>query len=490
MRMPMQMNTRFLRLALSAALAAPMVVLAADAPDAGNAKSYAIRIPVAAVPDAPLQRLLLPAEALVRLQNAGYADLRLFNAAGQPVPMALAEVPTTNATEEKQVKLPAYPILGNASATVAGLEGMSLRIEERQGRRVVQLNTNGSTTTTTGTASQQKVLGALLDARAVNLPAVRLTLDADLPVGQPITFNVQASKDLKSWRALADTVLYRADASAPAASLGDSSLALSMAELKDHYLRITWGDAAVTLRGATLVTSRNTATRERINATMAAPAMAGPRELSFALPFATPVAALKITPKDANVLVPVRVLGRNDRNQPWSLLATAVVYRLTTAGKEQTSGPVELQGASVREVKIEADAKTPGFAAAPDIVLQFEPAQLVFLASGRGPFTLAAGLAGPAGAAGAFLPMASLIPGYKASQENALPLAKADVSKAEASGGNASLAGPLVAAQAPGDGIPTRTLVLWAILLAGALALGAMAWVLMKQTKRPPAQGQ
>jgi hypothetical protein len=32
-----------------------------------------------------------------------------------------------------------------------------------------------------------------------------------------------------------------------------------MAELKDHYLRITWGDAAVTLRGATLVTSRSTA---------------------------------------------------------------------------------------------------------------------------------------------------------------------------------------------------------------------------------------
>jgi hypothetical protein len=190
------------------------------------------------------------------------------------------------------------------------------------------------------------------------------------------------------------------------------------------------------------------------------------------------------------VLVPLRVLGRNDRNQPWSLLATAVVYRLTTAGKEQISGPVELQGASVREVKIEADAKTPGFASAPDIALQFEPAQLVFLASGQGPFTLAAGLAGPAGAAGAFLPMASLIPGYKPSQENALPLAKADVSKADATGGSAGVGGPLVAAQAPGDGIPTRTLVLWAILLLGALALGAMAWVLMKQTRQPPVQGQ
>lgn len=481
MRMPMQMNMRFLGLALSAGLAMPTMVLAADTPDAANAKSYAIRIPVTAAPDAPLQRLLLPAEALVRLQSAGYADLRIFNAAGQPVPMALAQVPTINSTEEQKVKLTAYPILGSGASTAAGLEGLSLRIEERQGRRVVQLNTGGGT----ATGGPQKVLGALLDVRAVNVPAVRLTLDADLPLGQPVTFNVQASKDLKSWRYVADTVLFRADAAAPAASLGDSSLALSMVELKDHYLRITWGGADVTLRGATLVTSRSTATRERVNATMAPPAMAGPRELSFALPFATPIAALKITPKDGNVLVPLRVLGRNDRNQPWSLLATTVVYRLTTAGKEQASGPVELQGASVREVKIEADAKTPGFASAPDIVLQFEPAQLVFLASGQGPFTLAAGLAGPAGAAAAFLPMSSLIPGYKASQENALPLAKADVSTAEASAG---VAGPLVAAQAPGDGVPTRTLVLWGILLAGALALGAMAWVLMKQTRQPPAQ--
>ncbi|MEO7885927.1 MAG: DUF3999 family protein, partial [Polaromonas sp.] len=367
----MKINTRLFTLALYAALAAPSLALAADAPDPGKAASYAVRIPVTLAPDAPLQRLVLPAEALVRLQNAGYADLRLFNAAGQPMPMALANVAAETATQEQQVKLAAYPIVGAASA--AGLEGLSLRIEERQGRRVVQLNTGGGATP----ASAQKVLGALLDARAITAPAARLTLDADLPVGQPVSFNVQASRDLKNWRPLADTVLYRADASAPVASLGNNSLELAMVELKDHYLRITWGDATVALRGATLVTSRSTATRQRVSATMAAPALTHPHELTFALPFATPVAALKITPQGSNVLVPIRVLGRNDRNQPWALLASAVVYRMTAAGKEQASGPVELQGASVREIKIEADLKTPGFAAAPEIVLQFEPAQLV-----------------------------------------------------------------------------------------------------------------
>lgn len=469
---------RLLALTLSAGLAMPL--LAADPPDAGNAKSYAIRIPVTPA-DAPLQRLLLPAEALVRLQSAGYADLRLFNAAGQPVPMALASVPTQTSTQEQSVKLPAYPILGAESAAATGLEGLSLRIEERQGKRVVQLNTGGSTST--AAAGPQKVLGALIDVRKLKEPAAGMTLDADLPVGQPVTFNVQASKDLKSWRPLADTVLYRADASASAASLGDTRLDLAMADLKDHYLRISWGTAAVTVRGATLLTSQSTAVRQRVSASMAAPALTNAHELAFTLPFATPVAALKITPQGSNVLVPIRVLGRNHREQPWALLATTVVYRLGTAGKEQASGPVEIGGASVREVKIEADAKTPGFAAAPEISLQFEPAQVVFLASGQGPFTLAAGLAGPAGAAGAFLPMASLIPNYQPSQENTLPLARADVSKAEASG-SAVPGGPLVPAAPPADGLPTRSLVLWGILLLGVLALAGMAWGLLKQTKK------
>jgi hypothetical protein len=115
----------------------------------------------------------------------------------------------------------------------------------------------------------------------------------------------------------------------------------------------------------------------------------------------------------------------------------------------------------VREVKIEADAKTPGFAAAPEIVLQFEPAQLVFLASGQGPFTLAAAWPG-GGRCGAFLPMASLIPGYKPRRKTRCPWRRPMWPK-RTSPAAAPVAGPLVAAQPPGDGMPTRSLVLWGI---------------------------
>ena len=482
MKKPVALN---LPLVLATAALSLCTGVAQAAADANSPAAYAIRVPVTLAADAPLQRILLPAEVLVRLQTPGYADVRLFNGAGQPVPMALAGVAAASAPEES-VTLPAYPILGAASTGAAGLEGLSLRIEERQGQRVVQIDT-AATTTTAGPATPQAVRGALLDARNVQLPVARMALDVDLPAGQPVTFRVQASKDLKHWQPLAETVLYRADAAAaPTAPgrLGNEQIDLQRADLKGHYLRVTWGDAAVTLRGATLATSTQTGPRARVSASLAVPPLGNnPRELVFALPFATPVAALAITPPGSNVLIPVRVLGRNHREQPWSPLASAVVYKMATGGKEQASGPVELGGASVREIKIEADPKTPGFAAAPALALQFEPAQLVFLASGQGPFTLAAGLPGATAAASAFLPLASLVPGYQPAQENQLPVALADVARADITGGKPA-DGALVPAAAASGGISTRSAVLWGVLLAGVAALGLMAWLLLRQTRQ------
>jgi len=169
----------------------------------------------------------------------------------------------------------------------------------------------------------------------------------------------------------------------------------------------------------------------------------------------------------------------------------------------QTSGPVALPGLAFRELQLQADAKTPGFGAPPAISLQFESVQIVFLASGGGPFVLAAGRAGTAGA---YLPMASLIPDYRSGQENTLPLAQADLAGQPGTAGASGAAGvpdqpdqpgvgtapgqsaPLVvAAPGTGDGLPLRSWVLWGVLLLGVLALALMAGVLFRQAKLPPA---
>jgi hypothetical protein len=189
----------------------------------------------------------------------------------------------------------------------------------------------------------------------------------------------------------------------------------------------------------------------------------------FALPFATPVAALRITPQGSNVLVPIRVLGRNNRKQPWSLLATAVVYRLTTAGKEQGSGPVELQGASVREVKIEADAKTPGFASAPDIVCSSSPRSSSFWPAGRAPSPWRrAGR--PGGRCGRLFAHGQPDPGLQGFAGKRAARRKADVSKADVTG--SAGARPAGRRRSRRRRHAHAHLVLWGILLLGALRWG------------------
>ena len=460
---------------LVAALVLPLMalsalpVLSSPGDDAANQpEAYALHLPLTLVPGASLQRLVLPAQVLVNLQESGYSDLRIFNAQGQPVAMALARAEPYSETRQ-QLSLTAYPVLG--PATAAGLDGLSLRIEERQGERTVQINTNNAASS----ATPPQLLGVLLDARAVSAPLVALALQADLPEAQPITFSVQASRDLSHWHSLGQTVLFRAGA----ARLGETDMALDFADVKDHYLRITWRGATgqpvqVSVRGATLTTSSGSASSPPVEAALAPLALTDAHTVNFSLPFATPLTALRITPPGGDVLIPLRVLGRNERSQPWTPLAGSVVYRLQMAGQWQTSAPVALPGLAFRELQLQADSKTPGFSAPPAISLQFEPVQIVFLASGAGPFVLAAGRAGTAAA---YLPISSLIPDYRAGQENKLPLAQAE------------LANPplIVAAPGTGKGLPLRSWVLWGVLLLGVLALALMAGVLLRQMKQPPA---
>ena len=465
------------------------------AADANSPQSYAQRLPLATVPGAALQRVALPAQVLAALQTADYRDIRIFNAQGQPVPMALAAggSATVLAATEKQITLPAYPILGGAGASAGTLaqEGLSLRIEE-QGRRVVQINTSAGTP---AAPSGQQVLGALFDTRTLGAPAVSLALDVDLPPAQPVSFQVATSRDLTHWSPLASTVLYRAPAqegAAGAAQLGSSTIHLTGADLKDQYLRVTWAPAQggvdlaanVALRGATVTTSRSAAAAARPTVQVNLPTQNKPHELGFSLPFATPVAAIGITPQGSNVLVPVRVLGRNSNQQPWTSLAQAVVYSLQTAGVDQRSAAITLpsyQGNSWRDIRVEADTKTPGFTAPPAVSVEFDPVQLVFVASGDAPFTLAAGL--PAtdaqAAASAYLPLQSLVPGYQPAQENTLPLARTEVAAAGAANVPASVQAPDLS-----NKTSTKTMVLWGVLLAGVLALGLMAWALARQTRK------
>lgn len=482
-------------------------------PDDTQPDAYAQRWPLELTAQAPLQRITLPASALVSLQNSAQQDVRIFNAQGQAVPLArlplLAQTPLAPAA---LATLVAYPIWGTETAAVPG--EMSLRLSEKDGQRVFEMRTGmpsaAADSPPTSPASAPVVLGAILDARAVTGKIDLLRLDVDLPPGQPIRFDVQVSADLSNWQPLAHTVLYQPPAapagaaSTPAlATLGHQQLALRAASLQGQYLRITWQGAqaqasGVALRGATLFSTPSASGPQRLPVALAGltlnPAPQQPA-LAFGLPFATALAAISITPAGDNALVAVRILGRESAVQVWTPLAQTVVYRLAgadAAGSGQTSGPIELPRGPWREIAIETEAQGPRLASPPAITVWLEPVQLAFVASGSAPFTLATGLAE---ARSGYWPLDRLASvGSTVGAQDGVAFSQrwpqANVGLAQGSSPPATTPGGVLTVQvlpiASAGSISTRTGVLWAVLLLGVLGLAAMAWVLVRQTNRLP----
>ena len=467
-------------LALALTITAAPIALAAPADAPGG---YAARWPLDLPANASLVRLPLPAEALTQVQNAGLRDLRVFNASGQPVPLALdRSSPETRAGASAPIALPALPILADPQAAAAkGASGYSLRIEDAPGgRRVVQLDAP-SAGASAAQAPPPALVGALIDTREQKAALQAVELDATWPAARPFTFRLHASSDLRQWQPLGEVTAYRG---ADGAVTAPARIALEGATLQARYLRVTW-DAlaapdAVQLRGVRLLPTPPQAAPARVAVPLALPQGADARALEWRLPFATPVAALDIRAAGPTALVPVRVLARQQREQPWTPLARHVVFSLTQDGQTQHSPALELGQAAWREWRVEADAASPGFTAPPQVTAWLAPAQLVFVASGPPPFTLAAGRAD---APDVYLPLASLIPGYEPGAQNKLPAAS--LSPAAAMPG----ASAAVSTTPVGSQRDPRNWTLWAILLVGVLALGGMVWALTRQLGKPPHEG-
>lgn len=213
---------------------------------------YRTRWPLSVPAGASLVRLPLPAQVLTTLQTANASDMRIFNAQGQPVPMALDR---SNAPAEPPppITLPALPIHND---TPAGPQGqprsasaaVSLRIEQGAGH-VLQLQVpppaHAPAASAPGTAPAQAasatpaddtpVQGFLLDARAVRPPLAALELDAHWPEGRTLTLRLQASTDLRHWQTLGEATVYRHGSfSTPA------RIALPGTSLYGHYLHLDW----------------------------------------------------------------------------------------------------------------------------------------------------------------------------------------------------------------------------------------------------------
>lgn len=452
-------------------LAAVTLALCAGLCHAGSlaASDFAWRAPLQLPAGASLARVSLPGDALVRLQSSDARDLRVFNAAGEPVSFALMPTPTPPAAAAAATRsYPALPLYSPQAGAQQPKGSTQVRIEDATGQRSVWVQMSG-----TRIAGVPRLNSALFATKDEKRALSALVVQASLPANTPVALSVSTSRDLAQWTSVSVRGrLYRFEGDAAPVNM---TLEFERPlKLEEQFLRIDWGNQqGVSVSAVSGVIAAPAQAPARVRAELAPPRSAGSGALEIHTGFRTPLAGLALDTPRANTLLPLRILGRDDASQPWRLLAQTVVYRLADASGETTNPPVALHGASARWLRLEAGNGVDLAAARLRATAEFDPVQLVFVATGDGPFQLAAGRAGTPPAA---LPLSTISAALGTRKPEHLPAATVGAGIAATSS-----AGPLERFW-PGS-LPGKTAVLWSVLLAGVLLLAAVAWSLLRQLR-------
>ena len=173
--------------------------------------------------------------------------------------------------------------------------------------------------------------------------------------------------------------------------------------------------------------------------------------------------------------VPLRISARSDPTLPWKLLASTVVYRQPLPGGQGVNPPQSLPDMPIAQLRTEAGNGVPLPAGGLRLTAELAPLQVLFLAKGKGPYTVAAGRAGTAHAAAE---LEQLIPG-PAMVPDIVPLRPVKQLRAVLPG-----APQLWAASLMSEQWALRGPVFWAALVAAlAVAMGAVV-ALFRLTRR------
>lgn len=460
-----------------------LIVAATPVAKAQSPQDFAAQATVSVPAGTPIARVALPAATFAALRTADGGDLRIFNGNGQLLPHALinaAAQPVTRPDAAGQ-RIAALPI--HSESAGAGGNAPTLRIIEGPQRRVIEYSANDASGRTSATTAAPEIRGWLFDTRGNDSELRAVELEGALPAATIVKVTLAASSDLKSWRVLAgDAPVFEFPAVDASVGPGPSNRRINLpsgTRLKDQYLRLTWsgaGAAPLPVTALRIVGVGEVAPVAPVLLDLGTPTSGNADAVQWTLPSAYRARALRLATSAANALMPVHISTRARAGEPWRMVASSVVYRLLGADGVANVSPAQpLAYGLEREVRVEAQ---PGYklSGVPlTLALEYPPLHALFVATGPGPFTIASGKAGLTSAA---LPVATLMPGYKAGDEFALP-----VLQVQAEPGATAIGQPGGAA-APGGSATAdwlnRTTLLWGVLVLAVLVLGGLALSLLR----------
>ncbi|WP_409285894.1 DUF3999 domain-containing protein [Pseudomonas protegens] len=438
------------------------VALSAVAQDKpGDFKS---QVPLTLSGEGPWYRLELPLDVQLHASQTDLRDIRVFNAAGEPQAYALARQQAQTREQQSLTEVKWFPLYSSAQA---GDSTPSVRVQSSANGTLVEVQP-----ATQLEAGEEVLRGWLLDASGIKAPLQQLVLDWTSERDGFQRFSIEASDDLQHWQSWGDGQVARL-------SFADERIEqheVALPGQSARYLRLLWNtpQSAPVLTSAQLQSSSTTSLASPLvwsQPLRGTAAKAG--EYTWQLPMGLNVERVRIDLKEANTLAPATLYGRRESSLPWQTLNNGLLYRLTQNGQDVQQNELQVPGQTVQQLKLAVDERGGGLGAeAPTLAFAVRGTQLVFLARGAGPYTLALG--NPSATA-ANLPLTTLIPDYSPQRLKALGQAKVEgatpLPPATATSPAAAVAG----------GPDWKKIGLWAVLLLGVLALGGMAVSLLRK---------
>lgn len=410
----------------------------------------------------------LPDDVYRHTLRSDLGDMRIFNGNGEVVPHLLQH--KTESQEIRQsVTLPFFPLFAD-EVNVKG--ETTLRIMPGQQGAVIDLRSQAARDDKDRTVSHY-----IIDASALKQPIRRFTLQWQANSETFIsTLVVEQSSDLSHWRPLTTATL--AELLYGSERLQRNEITLPSGQ--QPFLRISWpmGSKGVTLAmveaevaqpGVERALNWSDTTSHVSDETIG--------RYDFEVNGHYPVERLKVVLPQDNTMVRAKLLSSADpQGNRWTVRYQGVLYSLLHEGKRLESGELTIATTSDRYWRLEVAQEGGGIGAGtPQLKLGWYPHRAVFVARGSSPFTLAFGSA-YAGSE----PQDQGLTGWLAAQrsgadeiamKNMVPQAM------QLLGGEQQL-------QPAPPPLPWKKWLLWAVLVAGVLAMLGMARGLYRQMNR------
>lgn len=469
-----------------------MLLAAAPVASGGEHRDYAREWPLTlSRDDGGAYRVVLTEEIYRAAQDANLADIEVFNANGEALPVTLQGPESAGAQEwpREMRGLPWFPLAADAGSPAspdlhlkAQLDGdgriVGLDASVRGGQNAGGVAAHGALRGSSGVAVEARPAQTyLIDLSQHKTPfsSLQLQWNADTRPFQS-QVHVSGSDDLQNWNPLAAAAL--ADL-----SNGPNSLRRDRIEIaRQHtfrYLRLSasGGDPLPAISAINAEAPPPPPEPEwRWLSVDGEPQQEKDRIwYRYALPARIPARQLDVRPEAGNTAVTWTVSSREGEPRPWTGRAGPWTgYRVASGDSVESSTPQFLT-APVREREWRVDA-AQGLNAPPTLLLGYRPEVLVFLAQGPGPYTVAAG---SAKARRVDAPLSTLLDALRRRYG-------ADWKPYPAKPGTAAIVSGEAALQPPP--VPPRPMewkswLLWGLLIAGTVVVSAMAMSLLQQRK-------